>query len=526
MTIFKVYKNRPFRVKLIKDRYWDYTVHKTISADTAETVDLVPYAGVDSQINYNASAPLLFINAGTLPDYSTFEEVRGCLLPEGRDYLISSQGYYDLLTGGKLDINYQTGKATGFSTENYIKLNQCLTASQYDLIIKAYFDGEARAQTIWYADGGHRVGIVGNKLGVYVNDWTLGTTELDSGVYWFRAIYDGTSFKLYQLADGDGTYTLQSLPEIGAWTEEAVIAECAGSPLESESSLLLSHNGADYWGGIMYLDGSHISLGDLFVGASLLKTRKEIYPGMVAAGISCDGQAQNYNLFYKGGAFVADVAETKAGYRWCGSEAMAAFSVGAVLKKNFTEYGKPVFAYPHMSGFASDAYILSDKDLLPGQFFAVNVKIICKVRVTAPTSRQTLCGIDAANGYGFGINNKNWRLSGSTVVTGGTVEANTVYWLQVVQEQGVGTKLYYLPDNGTYTLETLPDAAEWSAGPTLEEQLFNVGSAKLRIGCGFTSPNEYWRGDIDLMNTCVYVGGTSLLPEDTPAWMAHWTPFS
>lgn len=524
MTTYKVYKNQPFNVKIIKDRYWDMTINKSISADMAETVNLLPYDGVPCSINHNASAPLLFVESGTLPDNSIFDAVYGCLMPEGGEYLISSRGYYDIPCSDGLTVDYETGLAEGFSAGNSISLGQCLSGTEYTVIQKAYYDGEAREQTIWLAESNKNVGINGNKLGVYITSQTLGESVLESGIYWFQAVYAERTFKLYWLKDDNETYTLDTLPDVSGWTEEVVLEDC-DSPLACSSTLKLSRNSETYWGGKLYLDGARIILFDVSATLAFPKSRNEICKGMLAAGVSCDGLPQVYNIFYKDRKFVADIAEAKAGYRWCGSAAMRGFDSTPVLKKRYAKYGTPAFTYPHLSGFDANSYVVTDKALPQGQFFPVNIKIICKCNTNVVTTDQTLFSDNSANSHGFGIRYNDWRICGNSTVYGGKAEKGKIYWLQVVQESGVGTKMYYLLDDGSYTLETLPDVADWSAGPTTSELIFDNSGQKIRIGTGFNAPNEYWTGSIDLLNTCIYAYMQGSQSEATD-WMVYWKPFA
>lgn len=522
MTIYRVYRNYPFNVKIIKDRYCDATVNKSISTDAAETVTLTPYDGLESQVNNNATAPLLFISEGMLPDNSLAGAAQGCLMPEGSEYLISSQGYYNVPCSGGLKVNYETGVAEGFSAENKIDLGRCLEVDNYAVIQKVYFDGETRAQTIWLADGSKCVGVNGGKLGVYMTDWTLSENVLTSGIYWVKATYSDRSFKLYTLADDSETYTLDTLPALESWVEELTVEDC-DSPLASSSTLRLSSNSEAFWGGKMYLDGARVFYGDEYFMMLFRTNKTEIFQGMLASGVSCDGQAQNYNIFYKNGKFVADTAEAKSGYRWCGSTSIKSFVPSSVYKKCYTENGTLNLSYPNLSGFSNMNYALTDKALPMGQFFAVNIKIISKVTVTSSNYTQNILWDNSANNHGIGVATYKWRIWNGTAVTGGSAVNGTTYWIQVVQQNEQGTKLYVLDDDGTYTFETLPDIEQWTLAVSVNSALFDTSGQKLRIGTGYTTPTEYWHGKIDLSNTCIY---TKVQGGADTGWTVYWKPFA
>ena len=142
-----------------------------------------------------------------------------------------------------------------------------------------------------------------------------------------------------------------------------------------------------------------------------------------------------------------------------------------------------------------------------------------------PQFSQRLLGDNSAHNHGVGVCNQAWVLYGSSEVSGGTALNGSTYWVQVVQEAGQGTKLYYLQHKDAYTLETLPDVEEWETGPAIDGVLFDQMGKSVRIGCTYDEPFHFWSGDVDLDNTCIYGKGQAS-SSNPQQWTKIWEPFS
>ncbi|MCM1324544.1 MAG: hypothetical protein NC218_10510 [Acetobacter sp.] len=523
MTIYKVYKNMPFQFKAMKDRYWDMTVNKSIDADMAETIAMEPYAGVNGVINTNAAAPLIFVDGGLLPDYHKFKDFSGCLMPEGKNYLVSSEGYYNIVKVGEPRVDYVTGIVSGFSAVNYVRFGICIDHPYYDCIQKAYFDGDERVQTIWYSQNRPPIGMKDKKFGVDSGGWKLGATVFESGIYWFRAIFDNGTLKLYVLADEAENYTLDNLPAIADWAEELSL-ENVYNPFIG-ANFGLSGDRAEYWGGKMYLSGGLVMFENNEIRWQAKENLPKIYPGLLARNQPLEEEDTVCHLFYYDDKFCADVAEAKAGYRWCGEFNVPAQRVGQVFTQSFTVVNDPVFSYPYMSSFYHTRYLISSKAMPQGQYFPVNIKVVSRVVKKYKSGMQYIFCDESENNRGFGVNGDSWALTTTYDVRGVAATDNSIYWVQVIQMANEGTKLYYLEDNDeTYTFDTLPELSEWSLGVSADDIIFDPTGQKLRIGNGYKYTDKYWAGRIDLVNTCVYHSISNAGTDVT--WVRYWSPFS
>ena len=178
--------------------------------------------------------------------------------------------------------------------------------------------------------------------------------------------------------------------------------------------------------------------------------------------------------------------------------------------------------YPEVFNFSSLNYLVSDSALPFRQYFAVDLKFISKVTIANSNYTQDIFWDDSENNHGFGVASNKWRIWNGAATTGGSAVNNTTYWTQLVEQIGQGTKLYVLEDDGTYTLDTLPDIAQWTLAVSVSTGLFDTTGMKVRIGNGYTTLAEPWRGKIDLSNTCIYTGSQV---GDSTSWTVYWKPF-
>lgn len=139
---------------------------------------------------------------------------------------------------------------------------------------------------------------------------------------------------------------------------------------------------------------------------------------------------------------------------------------------------------------------------------ATTVKMIFKMTLTNKSTSQVITRINTggktaqsyvqSSGYYKGYFDN--AVGGVTPLT-----ANTTYWFGVLEDTST-IKGYLLADNGTYTLDTLPDFAQWS-----EEWSYNVSSNYSNKGCsiGFFkhADSQQWLGSIDLNNCKIWVDG-------------------
>ena len=150
--------------------------------------------------------------------------------------------------------------ASNFSSSNYINCPNTIISNYFDLIQKATYNGTTSTEDeIWFSSTDRPIGIYQGKYGVYQSGWKLGTNVFTAGTtYWFRAIYDNGSVKLYWIVD-NGEYTLDTLPEIAQWNEELVVDGITN--MFTGQTIRLSRNNAAYWRGTMDLKGTKIVSG-------------------------------------------------------------------------------------------------------------------------------------------------------------------------------------------------------------------------------------------------------------------------
>lgn len=84
----QVYAGMPFQYKIVKDRYWDKVVSKSITVDTVDDVTLEPYDGV----TITQDGSILTVSSGLLPNGNSYAGYKGVTAPAGKSYLASADG--------------------------------------------------------------------------------------------------------------------------------------------------------------------------------------------------------------------------------------------------------------------------------------------------------------------------------------------------------------------------------------------------------------------------------------------------
>lgn len=163
---------------------------------------------------------------------------------------------------------------------------------------------------------------------------------------------------------------------------------------------------------------------------------------------------------------------------------------------------------------------------------ATSVKMIFKMTLTNNSTTQVITRINTGGktaqsyvqGSGYYKGYFNGAVGGATPLT-----ANTTYWFGVLEDAST-IKGYLLADDGTYTLDTLPDFAQWS-----EEWSQNVTSSYTYKGCsiGFFkhADSQPWLGSIDLNNCKIWVDGEDFwyynmvteVPQDLKGCLYNYT---
>ena len=126
-----------------------------------------------------------------------------------------------LTLNGSVSYDETTGKLSGFSTSNYATSSSGITfGSSFDLIFNVTVASASTQQTLFYGQNDSGLLFTDGKIASWFGSNVLGVTSVVNGnTYWIRLVWGGTSYTCYSLLD-DGTYTLETLPELSSWTQE------------------------------------------------------------------------------------------------------------------------------------------------------------------------------------------------------------------------------------------------------------------------------------------------------------------
>lgn len=502
--IFDTYKNIPVYVKARKDRYYDFVETYMESVSNSFDITLTPYEGLGASFTVKSGVPLVSVDGGGLPDGGVFDGAYGVLAPVGC-YLAEVDGWHNYQIIGAPAVDTESGEVSGFSSGNYIQTPTTLPDVEYfDCIQKAAFNGATSEQCIWFSANERSIAMYNGKLGIYQSGWHQGETVLGAGIYWYRAIYDNGTIKLYYLQDDEEAYTLETLPEIGSWNEEAVLESCA-NPFNN-TKVLLSRNNSSFWKGTMYLTGAQISGADGVLWTPWGK-KGLVLDGVLADNVTDNGAAATHNLFYKDGKLVLDTVESKDGFLWVGSLPVTAHTVNPASKTHFEVMGNVSFIGARAT-FASGAMLKADK-LLPDNDYTDFIS-----RIT-PQHNSGYRALFSTNGLTMGTYNSQWYLYKTSKVSGGTFTIGTSYWVHIRQTSTAVT-LYYMADDGTYAdYNALPDVTDAAWTEAVEIKSKCMAAAEM-FYIGTETANQQF-DNVDLRQTVLKQGKWYFAPtEDTP----------
>lgn len=256
------------------------------------------------------------------------------------------------------------------------------------------------------------------------------------------------------------------------------------------------------------------------------------YQGLLAPKLTDTGAETRYNLFYKDGSIMFDTAETCEGRLWVGAVTIPAHTVAKMYVKNYTEAGTLTYALPLISGFSQTSWITSSKALPNRSYFPTDVRFITRIQTDVVNAVQEILFDESDNNHGVAINSDGrWRYwKGSAVYSTVKAVENTSYWVQYIEGRDNVSRLYVMVDDGTYqTIDALPNVS--SSSWTLAIQDVNIldnAGAKIRIGNGYKTLTEYFRGKVDLSATRVDIGNRVIDAEkgDAVAWSEYWRPLA
>lgn len=528
MTQYKLYKNIPYLLKIRKDRYFYYTSPRCFDSDTTETINLLEYEGLNYQ-SLVGGFPCVILRSGVLPNYNFFDGVSGYLFPKGQERVCEGMVYDNFTIMGTPTLDKLEGKVSQFNSSNYLKVTVNLSGNT-TIYTKFTVDSDASNQIILsnQTTGASLIRSDNLILKAWCPSATGGTFELNNGrSYWVKAFSDGTLFYLYALED-----TGQTLEEAKASQEWVLSWTCSSSLMihEGENEFIWGRNTNTYSSqcltGSIELSGTEICAHGEIVWKPCRKGYLQ-YTGILASNLQDVASERTYNAFYKDGEIVLDTVTKKAQYMWVGEVVVPAHTLGKAYVRNYDIVGQVAERLPYVEGFDDTKYLVSKQSLPMCNFFPINLKIV--TRINSGNSIGSVNGIVWDNNpyvnRGFGIYDSKWTIWHTATTSEGAVEANTDYWVQMIHEVNVGTKLYYLKDNGNYTLETLPSLSEWSLGPVASSYLFDTTGGPLRFGAGVTY-SRYFYGSIDVLNTVVYTGMGETPENNTMTWTENWRLFT
>lgn len=169
----------------------------------------------------------------------------------------------------------------------------------------------------------------------------------------------------------------------------------------------------------------------------------------------------------------------------------------------FYNYGCTISDNKLLSGFSPSNYAQITKTF-PSSF--TSFKAIFKITTGSSVTSHHNCvfGNNGSSNVSIIIRNtgKFSYYTGSWVEGKTVLNTNTTYWFCVNYANNNFTG-YVLADNGSYTLDTLPDLSQWSTEWTSSTNIFKGNI--FNIGYNKNSTSEYFTGSFDLNNCKIWV---------------------
>ncbi len=521
MRTFEVYKGMPFRYIVKKDRYWDMTCTDSINEDTYRSVQLDVYNGIAATAELNNGYVLATVGSDYLPDEEMFYGMQGVIAPVG-SHVTEIYGYYNFMTRGTPTLDAKSGLVTGFSAANYLT-TQVELPEVFTIYVKftPTTNGSNNIILSNQTTGASPIRSDGLKLSAWSGSGSGGDFAMTAGkTYWAKGVVSGATYQLYGMED-----TGLSLEEAKASENWTLSWSCDSAwmfSLNAINELNLGRNTNSYTS--QYLTGSiDLSGTGIFASATTLWSpyglADFVLPGMLAEGIEDDGAAKVYNMFHKDGKVVLDTAEKRTGETWIGTVNIPAHEVKTPQAVNFSVVGDVKFK-DNKASFNAGGALVTSKGLPYSEFFAQDIRFVAHVTTGESVSAaQDIFWDNNMHDHGFGIYRNKWRIWNGAAATGGAVQANTSYWVMLVQSVNDGCKLYYLLDDQNYAPNALPELSSWAQGPSIAGLLFNEVGGNVRIGNGFASVTEYWQGAIDITRLKI----ETRTPDGVGAWSTWWT---
>jgi hypothetical protein len=214
---------------------------------------------------------------------------------------------------------------SNFSTSNYLTVPLGNLGNVWDIYLK--FTTSSSTVT-----GGQKVFALGTA-GVSNGYATAYIANAGTSMWWNIGGFDTSTFSISNNTtyyfkvgcDGSKTYAYMSTTGYGSMTlikEDAVVKSVPEYTLFLGYNTTLDPKGA--FKGSIDLSQTYIT-----VDGKMYWSGKNVTSaiGLLPSGVTDDGSAQTWNLFYDNGVFVADTTSPMTGYSWCGDVTVPAHTV-------------------------------------------------------------------------------------------------------------------------------------------------------------------------------------------------------
>ena len=215
-----------------------------------------------------------------------------------------------------------------------------------------------------------------------------------------------------------------------------------------------------------------------------------------------------------------DTAELPDGAVWIGELNNKFILHNITYKANFAQVGDVIYS-GEVASLAETSALKANKNTPTiNEYFPVNIDFITKVNASLLGSYKVI--LRNTTNVHFGMYNQTWYISDNSRATGGTAELNKTYWVRVVQTAQTSaftTALYYMEDDGTYTINALPAVSNtnWTKAFEVAKQAFMNNEA---FSLGDSGGTGSFTGTIDLANTMMRTfTGTA-----EPTYTLYWKP--
>lgn len=327
---FKTAAGWPVSAKVTAPRYYDTWNTITLGPNVIQSgwhIYASSYPGLTT--TYDSSSGLITIlGKQQLPNRTYNDKSFGYIGEAGNTYT-SSILTNSLQINGSLTVN--DGVYSGFykntGSGRYLYLDKQIPSEITNFkFISRFKTGTSRTRdSVIFSLGTEQVS---SYIGEYWGSWTYRLTGRTSGAtsktstwYWYQIVYENNKMNYYYLEDND--YTLETLPELQNW-----------NLLWSMSNDLVNYQNKYFTFGVDLKSNEPSATSEALAALDMNNTIIDINnqpffryegiqetitgKGMLAEGLTDDGEEKLYNLYYQDGNYCLDTAEEKEGWTWVG----------------------------------------------------------------------------------------------------------------------------------------------------------------------------------------------------------------